>query len=395
MLLLLLAMCAFAVCAVVAAFLLLRANQTRRPSPSPPEEPPSGPEPEPEPEPVKPGKPEKPGPGFDDPPPEDPPSGPAPEPASLGSCKDGALFCTDGATNKGGTYSVGAKARYQKDVPNGPSGQDFDGFCGEQSIQIPMLKYGVWISQENVRLVGTGKPGGDILPENGTYEKIFKTLKVKAEKFTGNGYQNYIAWLKPRLVRGLQCIIVYDFSGGDSGSYGHIVNVTGIKTTTPTGGYNADDTLIVHTHFTDKPVERKVGSYSCKGGKQAGLEGAGCVPSMDLASLAWCVLGPLWLGIGPPVELVMADNVEPCGVEALCKNPSSQKPMKATVVVHNLVANKKYAIYQITKYADLPGSPSAKLSGTPWKTFTATGSRMAFAAEIPYHLFRAYICVAA
>lgn len=308
------------------------------------------------------------------------------------TCKDGALFCTTGATNKGGTYTIGAQARFQKNVENGPSGQDYDGFCGEMSIQTPLLKYGIWISQQNVRLVGSGEPGGDILPENGSYEKIFSRLKIKAEKFTGNGYNNYIAWLKPRLVKGYPCIIVYDYSGGDSGSYGHIVNVSGIKTTTPTGGYNPNDTLIVHTHFTSKNVPRKVGSYACKNGDREDVTGAGCVPSMDLSGLAWCIKGPLWLGIGPPVEVIMADNREPCPEDKLCPKNSQQKPLQAKVVVHGLATGKKYALYQITKYADLPGSPTAKLPGTPWKTFTATAASMSFPASIPYQYFRAYIC---
>lgn len=309
----------------------------------------------------------------------------------------GALFMMDGATNKGGTYTVGAKARWQKDVENGPSGQDWDGFCGEMSIQVCLLKYGIWISQQNVRLVGANNnPGGDILPGNGSYNRIFQKLKIKAEQFKGEGYQQYIAWLKQRLVKGWQCIGVYDYdsNSGQSGSWGHIVPITGIKTTNPTGGFNGADTLIVHTHFADNVVERKVGSYSCKEGKQGGLEGAGCVPSSDLSDNAWCVQGPLWWGIGPPVELVMATNREPCPESKLCANPKSEKPLQANVVVHGLTPNKTYSIYQITTYAGLPSSPKAKLSGTPWKkSFKATAARMSFPVSIPYYLFRAYICV--
>ncbi len=308
-------------------------------------------------------------------------------------CKAGSLFCTTGGTNKGGTYSVGAKARLQKDVINGPSGQDFDGFCGECSVQVCLLKYGVWISQQNVRLVGSGDPGGDILPGK-PYQKIFDTLKIETEKYTGGkGYQNYIAWVKKRLVEGLQCIIVYDYD--NSGVYGHIVPVTGIKTASPTKGYDPKDTLLVHTLFTNKLVARPVGEYSCKGGRQGGLEGGGCIPDMDLTELAWCVRRPKWRGIGPPVELIMDDNQEPCPVTKLCDNPASQDPIKAKVVVHGLTPKKKYAIYRITKYAALPSSPTAKLSGAPWKTFTATAATMSFSTSFPYHMFRAYICVEA
>ena len=321
------------------------------PEPDVPEPEPDGPEPQP-----KPGKPE----------PE-----PQPKPGGGGTCDS--LFCTTGAVKSGGTYSVGTRPRMQFQ-------RGEDGYCGECSIQVTMTKYGVWLPQETVRMEATGSAKGDVLVETNSYPTAFSKLKINAEQFQGSGYQAYMEWVKERLVKGLQCIIVYNFGGSGYDDYGHIVPVTGIKTSNPSGGYDADDTLIVHTHFTKDTVEKKVGSYQCKGGGMPGLESGGCVPNKSLQGWAWCIKGPKYLGIGPLVELLMDKNTE-------------GGDMGATVVLHGLTSGKSYKVYQFTSAGSVPSSPSAKPTGTPWKTVTAAGTTHKITTSFPSRTPRWFVAV--
>ena len=312
------------------------------------------------------------GPPDEKPPDDDPPAdgGGTPEGdgGAGGTC--GSLFCTDGAVRSGDNYQIGTRPRYQ--FQNGD-----DGHCGECSIQVCMTKYGVWIPQKYVREAASDN---DVLVETPSYPTAFNTMKINAEQFKGSGYQAYMAWVKERLVKGLQCIIVYDFSGSTFDDYGHIVPVTGIQTSNPTGGYNANDTLTVHTHFTENTVKKKVGSYQCKGSK-GGVESGGCVPNSSLTNWAWCIKGPKYLGIGPQVELLM-DSKREGGT------------MSATVKLHGLTKGKSYKVYQFTSPSQVPSSPSAKLSGTPWKTVSnATSSKYSFKTSFPSGTPRWFIAV--
>lgn len=287
-----------------------------------------------------------------------------------GTC--GSLFCTDGAAKSATNFQIGTRPRYQ--FQNGS-----DGHCGECSIQVTMTKYGVWIPQKYVREAASDN---DVLVETESYPTAFDTMKINAEQFGGSGYQAYMAWVKERLVKGLQCIIVYDFNGSTFDDYGHIVPVTGIRTSNPTGGYNANDTLTVHTHFTDNTVKKKVGSYKCSTGGKTGVEGGGCVPDKHpLKGWAWCVKGPKYLGIGPQVELLM-------------NNKREGGTMSATVKLHGLTKGKSYKVYQYTSPSQVPSSPSAKLSGTPWKTVSsATSSKYSFKTSFQSDTPRYFIAV--
>lgn len=290
------------------------------------------------------------------------------------------LFCTRGAQNGGGVYSSGTPARFQ--YLDGD-----DGYCGECSIQVIMTKYGVWVPQAHVRKAGRDV---DVLVETNSYPTAFKTMKIRAEQFRGNGYQAYIGWIKERLVKGFGCIMVYNFKESTPyPTYDHIVSVTGIKTQSPNGGYDANDTLMVHTHFTAKPVDKRAGSFQCKGnrGSWPTLEGGGCVPNKGLRGWAWAILGPEYQGIGPHVELVMDSNKEG-GV----RKPT-RTTMKATVVLHGLTPGTTYAVYQYTDPKQVPSSPNAKLSGAPWKTVTATGDQAELPVSFPSDQLRYFIAV--
>lgn len=299
-------------------------------------------------------------------------------PPSTGSCNS--LFCTTGAKNSGGEYSFGSPPRYQFQVGD-------DGYCGETSIQVTMLKHGVWLPAEYVRMQLTDSAEGDVLVENRSYQRMGEDLKLDAEQFGGSGYKAYMEFVKKNVVAGNQVIIVYQFSGSGFDDYGHIVPVAGIRTSNPSGGYNADDTLILHTHFTDNLVTKKVGSYQCGGGSGGNVMSGGCVPGGSLTGWAWAVKGPKYLGIGPRVEVRMASNKQP-GLD-------SSVSMRATVVVYGLTSGKKYNLYELKSVGSVPTSPSATLSGSPWKTFTASGSTYKASASFPSNQPRWYIATAA
>lgn len=270
------------------------------------------------------------------------------------------LFCTD----------LGAAPRMQFQVGS-------DGYCGEMSMQVAMLKHGVWLPQEYVRVASTGSRAGAVLVETRSYKNIMRRLHVEAEQYAGgDDYAEYMAFVKQGLVRGHVGIIVYQFEGSKYGDYGHIVPVTGITTATPSGGYDPDDTLSVHTHFTRTLARRRVGGYRCPARAAAWppLEDGGCVPRRGLDDgWAWVVKGPRYLGIGPRVELVGVPD-QP--------RPYAHVLLPATVVVHGLTPGARYALYRVSQVAQVPPTKTSPVRVKAWKLFVATKSRARFRTKV-------------
>lgn len=306
------------------------------------------------------------------------------------------LFCSTGSSNgTNGRYSTGSKPREQ--FLNGG-----DGYCGELTAQVLMLKHGVYASQQQVRMVATGSAKGDVLVETPSYQNIMDRFKMIAVPFKQSKYEEYIAFLKKWLVQGVGCAMVMNFRESDNtdGTYDHIVPVTGIVTKTPNKGYDPNDVLIVHTNFVPeknedvkgRPLElypMRVGEYQCKGGRGSWrrLDDGGCVPRRGLRNFAWAVGGPMYMGIGPPVELVMgADREPPFG---------SRATLSATVVVRGLTPGKSYKIFEFKDPNKVPTKPNARLTGTPWKTFKAAGAVHSVGTSFPSNEIRYYIAVAA
>lgn len=312
------------------------------------------------------------------------------------------LFCSTGSSNgTNGRYSTGSKPREQ--FLNGG-----DGYCGELTAQVLMLKHGVYASQQQVRMVATGSAGGDVLVETESYRNIMDRFKMLAVQYRDKknerkSYEAYIAFLKKWLVQGVGCAMVMNFKESDNtdGTYDHIVPVTGIVTKTPNKGYDPNDVLIVHTNFVPeknedvkgRPLElypMKVGEYQCKGGRRGSwrrLDDGGCVPPRNLDRFAWAVGGPMYMGIGPPVELVMgADREPPFG---------SRATLSATVVVRGLTPGKSYKIFEFKDPNKVPTKPNARLTGTPWKTFKAAGAVHSVGTSFLSNEIRYYIAVAA
>lgn len=308
------------------------------------------------------------------------------------------LMCTMGAINGvNGVYSTGTAPREQFLVGD-------DGYCGETTVQVSMVKHGVWLPQEFVRVASTGSRTGDVLVETKSYKNMPEKLKINMVQCTKGGYEGYIAFLKSWLVRGVGCAMVFNFKESDNtdGTYDHIVPVTGIITKTPGGGYDKNDILMVHTNFVPdesgdgKPivVNRKVGDFRCESGgrkawKNARLDNAGCVPRRSLKGYAWAFGGPKYVGIGPGVELVMHSPREPG------KSPRDAGTMKATLVVRGLTPRKTYKLYMFKDPNKVPGSPKAKVNGTPWKTFTANGAVHKEQVSFPSNEPRYFIAIAA
>ena len=279
------------------------------------------------------------------------------------------LFCTAGASRSGAEYSVGAAPRMQFQVGS-------DGYCGVMSIQVSMLKHGVWLPQEYVRVAATGDRRGAVLVETDSYPRIMRKLKIDAEQYGGGDeYREYMAFVKRGAVQGHIPIIVTQFAGSGFVDYGHIVPVDGITTATPGGGYDPDDTLAVHTHFTEALATRRVGSYRCGGsGRWPALERGGCVPRRGLGDgWAWVVRGPKYLGIGPRVELVGVPN-QP--------RPHKHVQLPATVVVYGLTPGRSYSLHRITAAAKVPASKTGAVQGGAWKTFVAGAAQATFRTKV-------------
>ena len=272
-----------------------------------------------------------------------------------------------------------------------------DGYCGECTIQVLMLKYGVWLPQQYVRLAATGSPKGAVLVETGSYPTAMRNMKINAVQFQGSGYQAYMAWIKSWLVRGVGVAMVWNFKDSDNtdGTYDHITPVTGIITRTPSAGYDPNDTLIVHTHFTRNLVQKRVGNYTCPAGGRGSwpgsalLDNGGCVPRSSLRGWAWAFLGPTYLGIGPRVELLVPKPSEP-GV-------GRSETLQATVIVRGLTPGRTCRVYQFTDPKQVPPAPSSRIPAAvaPWKTFVATSAEARLGVSFPSNVPRYFIAVQA
>jgi len=176
-----------------------------------------------------------------------------------------------------------------------------DGYCGEVSMMIAGLNNGQWMSQYNARLVcgtglsqsgpdgacaahhnvpnynaqlliedpGTGVSGPNIYADAAQCVANSRlsgsTFDYSAQPAGSAGYEQYMSWVKSKVIAGQQVTVAVLLNGGTSTQYDHEVAVIKIGTnhppTDPT--YYADDVLyfddhgvytLSRNHFTTNPA---------------------------------------------------------------------------------------------------------------------------------------------
>ena len=278
------------------------------------------------------------------------------------------LSGTQGYVNRQGLLLLGVPGRKQFDQAGG--------YCGELSVQMHMLKHGVWLPQSVVR-AATG--GESLLGVN--YDRGLNALGINYVNFRGRGAQAFFAFAKEQMLKDRGVIEVMYFSGGSNSGYDHIVPMVGVKYTRPTG-YDANDVFYVHTNYAAQAVQRQAGGYSCSRGNKQSLSRAGCVPNDTRYGTA--LAGPRHLGVGPPLELHrLARWDEPGG------RPGSSQSQNATLTARNLTSGARYAIYNTSK----PPAKGARPGGTPFKTFTASGTTYSTQVQLFSNRPAWFVCV--
>lgn len=305
-----------------------------------------------------------------------PSTGPEPtsEPGTGGPGGDGGsgtLAGTDGYVNQSGLRLLGIPGRIQFDQNNG--------YCGELSLQMIMLKHGVWIPQSAARSAS----GGEMLL-GVNYDRGCNNLGVKFVSFNGNNYKSFVTFAKQHLLQDRGVVQAVQLSGSSDKEYAHIIPAVGIKYSNASG-YDGNDTLYVNTDYSTKAVQRKVSGYSSSNG-QKGVEQGGSIPSNTKWGVA--VIGPKYMGIGPPVEIYGLSRSREPGL-------GSSGSTSATLRVRKLTSGKKYNIYKYTNSGSVPNSSNAKPNGTPWKSFTASGNTYTANVSLPSNQLGYYVCVAA
>lgn len=270
-------------------------------------------------------------------------------------------------------YVLGVPGRYQYDGRSG--------FCGEVSLQMLMLEYGVWIPQEAARAAGSNDPYKDLLPGE-DYNRALKKLKVRFEEFKGRGYKQFFGWAKRHLMNGTGVVEVAYIKGGAFSEYDHVMPMVGIKTTTTK--YSNNDIVYVHTNYDDDPIQRRVGDYWCtRSNKKDSWTKAGCVPK----DTEWghAIKGPVYLGIGPPVELEVPSRKEP----GLGKSVEFNGKLR----IRNLTPGKPYKVYKITSLSKVPNSSEGVIRGIKPKSFNATKSHHVMKVKFSSNTLAYFICI--
>lgn len=271
---------------------------------------------------------------------------------------------------------------YLLDVPGRFQYDDRNGFCGEVSIQMLMLEYGIWIPQETARSAGSSDPYSDLLPgEN--YNKALRRLKIRHDEFKGKGYKSFIRWAKKHLMKGSGVVEVAYIKGGQFSEYDHVMPIVGIRTSTKS--YSDKDVLYVHTNYARRPVQRRVGDYWCtRAHKKDSYTKGGCIP----LNTKWghALKGPKYLGIGPKVELSVSSSAEP--------GLGRSKTFKGKATIRGLDAGREYVLYQITRLDKVPDNPGARIGGAAKKVkFKATKAEHTVQVTFPSRTPAYFICV--
>jgi len=137
-----------------------------------------------------------------------------------------------------------------------------DGYCGEVSVVMAMLKYGGYMSQFDVRDISTLKSGTQqtyyLVGEND--QLASKNLKLSAIEYDHDVYDSkaYLAWVKTMVRKGYAVTITvfmnnylfYGMTNPDAGfpDYDHIVSVEKIESNYDDDLYHDDDIITMSDH---------------------------------------------------------------------------------------------------------------------------------------------------
>lgn len=262
---------------------------------------------------------------------------------------------------------------------------DFNsGYCGEVSIQTLMMPHGAWIPQWLARDLGTGgNQSIELILENnaeGNLTRALKALGIRYDIFAGTNYQAFVQWGKQHLKNGVGFIYVTFNTDGANDEYDHI---------TPMVGLSKDERhWYSFTGYETKAVQTAVNAYSCTNKNKRDYREGGCVPKDTKWGIA--VLGPAYLGIGPPVELLHLSSPD----EGTTTNKNKMGlTMRCIVRVHGLTPGKTYAVHKIDDHKKIPKAKGQQPGGAVVKTFTAQGADFSFESSFDTRKAAYYVCV--
>jgi len=236
------------------------------------------------------------------------------------------------------------------------------GYCGETAIQTLALRFGLWVSQAEVRRLA----GGEVLL--GVNEA--RALRQLHLGFSGRQpagrprprLRAFLAWLRRNLLQGRPCLVGVYVLGGTHTEYDHIVPVVAVRP----GRVEAEDLFAFHSLFSLEPVWKRAGDLGVdRGHCTTGLVAGGNLPDESLYGVA--VRGFVdGQGRGVAVRLAVdrPDEPDPYRGEAPCA-------LKARLSLSGLRAGRRFLIQRL----DIPAQGA--WPGTGYRTcvsFVATGA---------------------
>lgn len=214
------------------------------------------------------------------------------------------------------------------------------GYCGEASIQTMALRFGLWVSQGEVRRLA----GGEVLLGDNVGRALDK-LELRFDAWEPRDAEVprlpvFLRWLEGHLKEGHPCMVGVYVAGGTHREYDHIVPVLGVRPAPERkGSIDGKDAILFHSLFGKQPIWKKVADLGIdRSGCSQGLQEAGNLPRETLYGVA--LLGPRH-GRRPLVSIRLdVDRAEE-------PNPfEGQMPcgMGGTVTISGLVPGAHYVI---------------------------------------------------
>lgn len=269
------------------------------------------------------------------------------------------------------------------DMPPRLQWPDYNGYCGETSVQMSALYYGAWISQYAARAAGGGtqKDGQLLLPFNITDPTFYigtnlamgaAALKLDYDWFPSpkegkSQVKPFLEWTKQHLIAGHPVIMgayIQDCGGEDDcwDVYDHIMPITGFCTFNDANDttYYPDDSLEICGLFSKTPAWREFSTMAGNPGwpvsdtscQFMSIEG-GCLPEGTNYGVAIT-------GIRDddntclPARLAVNGRKEPN--IAAGKRPGW---LKGTVTVSGLTSGRSYSLLRYDDAKKVPTSGDA------------------------------------
>lgn len=257
-----------------------------------------------------------------------------------------------------------AAAKFQRviNLPGRRQWLDRDGYCGANSIQMILLKYGAYVSQDLIRNAVNNE-----MIVMGNCAQAIKNLKFTYAAWNGSSYHipqvdEYLTWLKHQLVAGHPTIWFVYCKGDPNIIFDHIEPVFGIYSnhTLTDPHWYSDDILVHNSDYDQNHYYRTFASlpdsHGLKGNCAIAPPGHGhnemypCIPN-DARNFGYAVTGivdPTDKAI--PTELVVSNWGEP----DLDQGEPPEK-MNAIVKISELTQGVNYTLYRWDDVNECPG----------------------------------------